>query len=417
MRFLKLTLKGFIMFYVGIDVAKEKHYVCILDNDAEFAIKPFWIYADILGLQELEKRLASVSLNRDDFIIGIESTGAFSENFYGHFTDSGYKVILLNSYQTAKYRDFSTMKKIKNDAIDAYVIAELLSTGKYKSSHISNDDYHSLKVLGRLKSSLYKKIKTIKREISTVMATVNPEITKVFPNLFSKTALEIIKAYPTATQLQKATPKKLTKLFRHIKGNNFSEEKAKLLIELAKSSVYTGRACEARALMIQTNITILELLSQEKSKVESQINELISNQIDNSPCSIIENLKTIDGVAIKTIAVLLGECGDISRFKSSKSFIGYLGLYPTQYQSGNSLSVGRLAKRGIPIAKHALFMAAVASVRHNMQLNKLFHDKVSAGKSKKEALIIVAKKLATIIYSICKYNKPYEPSRVFLPRK
>ena len=84
---------------------------------------------------------------------------------------------VLNSYQTAKYRDFSTMRKVKNDAIDAYVIAELLSSKKYKESHISSEDYHSLKVLGRLKHSLEDKIKTVKREISTVMATVNPEIT------------------------------------------------------------------------------------------------------------------------------------------------------------------------------------------------------------------------------------------------
>ncbi|MCD6191477.1 MAG: transposase, partial [Sulfurimonas sp.] len=72
-------------------------------------------------------------------------------------TDADYKVILLNSYQTAKYRDFSTMKKIKNDAIDALVIAELLASDKYKESYISNDDYQSLKVLGRLKKSLADK--------------------------------------------------------------------------------------------------------------------------------------------------------------------------------------------------------------------------------------------------------------------
>jgi transposase len=195
------------MYYVGIDVAKEKHYVCILDSTNEFAVKPFWIYSDVLGLRELLKRLSSLSLNNDDFIIGVESTGAFSENLYEYITDADYKVILLNSYQTAKYRDFSTMKKIKNDAIDAYVIAELLSSHKYKESHISSEDYHSLKVLGRLKRSLDDKIKSIKREISTVMATVNPEITLVFKNIFTKTALEIIKAYPTAVELQKATPK------------------------------------------------------------------------------------------------------------------------------------------------------------------------------------------------------------------
>ena len=402
------------MYYVGIDVAKEKHYVCILDSTNEFAVKPFWIYSDVLGLRELLKRLSSLSLNNDDFIIGVESTGAFSENLYEYITDADYKVILLNSYQTAKYRDFSTMKKIKNDAIDAYIIAELLSSHKYKESHISSEDYHSLKVLGRLKRSLDDKIKSIKREISTVMATVNPEITLVFKNIFTKTALEIIKAYPTAVELQKATPKKLTKLFRHIKGNNFNDEKAKYLIELAKSSIYGGRANESRALMIKTNIKILELLSQEKQEIEAKIDTLIKSGISKELDAPIENLKSIPGVSDKTIAAILGECGDLTRFKSAKAFIGYLGLYPTQYQSGNSMSVGTLAKRGIPIAKHALYMAAVSSVLHNQELKKIFRDKVSSGKSKKEALIIISKKLETIIYSIFKYNTPYNTKRVLI---
>jgi transposase len=404
------------MYYIGVDIAKDKHYVCVLDDHGELVLKPFWIYSDILGLQELEKRISELSLDRDDFIFGIESTGAFSENIYSYLTDSDYKVILLNSYQTAKYRDFSTLKKVKNDAIDAYVIAELIATGKYKASYISSEDYHSLKVLNRLKKSLDDKIKTIKREISTVMATVNPEITNIFPNIFTKSALAIIKVYPTAIDIQKATPKKLTKIFRHIKGNNFNEEKAIKLISLSKSSIYTGRAYEARALMIKTNIKILELLIQEKESIELQINALINTQFEDVS-SNIEHIRSIPGVSDKTISAIIGECGDLKRFKDIKSFISYLGLYPTLYQSGKSLSTGTLAKRGIPIAKHSLYLAAVASVRHNTELNKLFHDKVSSGKSKKEALIIVAKKLASIIYSLFKHNQPYNPNRVFIQHR
>ena len=164
--------------------------------------------------------------------------------------------------------------------------------------------------------------------------------------------------------ISKATPQKLTKIFRHIKGNNFNDEKAKLLIELSKSSIYGGCTCEARALMIRTNIRILELICQEKDEIEAQINSLLYNKIEEIDSSI-ENIKTIAGVSDKTISAVIGECEDIKRFPSVKSFIGYLGLYPTQYQSGNSMRVGRLAKRGIPIAKHALYMAAVASVIHN----------------------------------------------------
>ena len=404
------------MYYVGVDIAKEKHYVCILDDTKELACKPFWIYSDILGLRELLKRLAELSLDMDDFIIGIESTGAFSENFYSYITDADYKVILLNSYQTAKYRDFSTLKKIKNDSIDAYVIAELLASAKYKASYISNEAYHDLKVLNRLKKSLDDKIKSIQREISTVVATVNPEIEKVFPNIFTKTAIAIIKAYPTAIDISKATPEKLTKIFRHIKGNSFNLEKAKYLIELAKSSIYTGRANEFRALMIKTNIKILELYIQEKDEVEKQILDLIDNQLDDDSTNI-DNVKSIPGVAHKTVTAILGECGDLRRFESAKAFIGFLGLYPTLYQSGKSSSTGKLAKRGIPIAKHALYMAAVSAVRHNNELHKLFRDKVSSGKSKKEALIIIAKKLASIIYSLFKYDQPYNPNRVLIQHK
>jgi len=416
MRTLKLTLKGFKMYYVGIDVAKDKHYVCILNDTGEIAVKPFWIYTDILGLRRLIEKFADLSLDNDDFLVGIESTGAYSENLYEYITDSDYKVVLLNSYQTAKYRDFSTMKKIKNDTIDALVIAELLLSGKYKESHISNDVYHSLKMLGRAKKSLMDKIKTIKREISTVMATVNPEICKVFPNIFTKTALVVINKYPTATHLCKATPKKLTRLFRHVKGNNFSEDKGRYLIDLANTSMYAGRAHKARASTITSYIRILELYCQEKKQIELQIKQLIEEEIDTLDNSV-ENLQSIPGVSDKTISAILGECGDLRRFDSAKAFIGYIGLYPTQYQSGNSLSVGRLAKRGIPIAKHALYMAAVGSVLHNPQMNKLFHDKVSSGKSKKEALIILAKKIAAIMYSIVKHNKPYESNRVFIPNR
>jgi len=248
------------------------------------------------------------------------------------------------------------------------------------------------------------------------LATVNPEITRVFPNIFTKTALEVIKAYPTATHLAQATPKKLIRLFRHVKGNNLSEDKAKFLIDLANTSVYAGRACKARASLLHSYIRILVLYCQEKKQIESEIKALMATEIDTLD-NTIEHLQSIPGVSDKTISAILGECGDIRRFDSAKAFIGYLGLYPTQYQSGNSLSVGRLAKRGIPVAKHALYMAAVGSVLHNPQLNKLFRDKVSSGKSKKEALIILSKKIAAIMYSIVKHNTPYDSHRVFIPNR
>jgi transposase len=130
--------------------------------------------------------------------------------------------------------------------------------------------------------------------------------------------------------------------------------------------------------------------------------------------NIIDNLRTIPGVSDKTIFALMSECGDLSRFTNQNSFIGYLGLYPTLEQSGNKTVHGPIAKRGARLAKKALYQAAIASVRHNKELNKLFHDKVSLGRAKKEAIVIVARKLAHIILAIYKNNVAYNPNRVFV---
>ncbi|PHS57256.1 MAG: hypothetical protein COB17_06585 [Sulfurimonas sp.] len=62
--------------------------------------------------------------------------------------------------------------------------------------------------------------------------------------------------------------------------------------------------------------------------------------------TLIANLKTIPGVADKTIAALLSERGDLSRFPSISKFIGYLGFFPTENSSGNSKHIGHLSKRG-----------------------------------------------------------------------
>ena len=71
--------------------------------------------------------------------------------------------------------------------------------------------------------------------------------------------------------------------------------------------------------------------------------------------SLIDNLKTIPGVSEKTIAAVISECGDLTRFPSIPKFIGYLGLFPTENSSGNSKSIGHLSKRGSSLAKHALY--------------------------------------------------------------
>jgi len=89
---------------------------------------------------------------------------------------------------------------------------------------------------------------------------------------------------------------------------------------------------------------------------------------------------------------------------------------PTLEQSGNLAKHGRLAKRGANLAKKAIYLAAVAAIRHNAQLRQVYMNYRSKGRAKKECIIIVARKLLQIIYVIYTRNVPYDPERVFVAK-
>ena len=403
------------------DIAKSFHVVSVIDETETLVTKkPFKIINDKDGFNKLIDKLNGISKDTKEFIIGLEATGIYGENLWEFLNSSGYNVKLLNPFQTSRYREQVTMKRVKNDNIDSLIIALLLKDGKFSSGYVTDEEYQSLRTLYRNRASMQNNIKDIKKNIITQVTVTFPEFEN-FIDMFSISGIALLDKYPTAEHYHRSSVDRILKVFRHIQGNNFNQDKALKLLELAKNSIYSGKAKDARALAIRSSIRLLKIYQQELSILEEEILSLLnkanitsSKDETTSPNSLIENLKTIPGVADKTIAAILSECGDITRFKNVTKFIGYIGLFPTENSSGNKKSNGHLSKRGSSLVKHALYMSSTSCLIHNKELKQLYDTKRSQGKTKKEAIVIVARKLATIIYAIFKYNTPYEPARVFL---
>ena len=408
------------MYFVGIDIAKSFHVVSVInDEETKVINKPFKIKNDAKGFDKLLTILDSISLELKDFTIGLEATGIYGENLLEFLIYKGYSVKLLNPFQTSRYREQITLKKVKNDEIDSLVIALLLKNGKFSSGYVTDDEYQSLRTLYRNRASIQADMKDVKKRILTQITVTFPEF-EGFIKPFTVSGLALLDKYPTAHHYKHSSVDRVMKLFRHIQGNNFTQEKAVKLLELSKESIYSGKAKDARAIAIKSTIRLLRMYLSELDIIEAEILSLLNNS--NSTVTVneageevkkadnlIANLKTIPGVADKTIAALISECGDLTRFPTIPKFIGYLGLFPTENSSGNSKHIGHLSKRGSSLAKHALYMSAVSCLIHNTQLKQLYDTKRSQGKSKKESLIAVSRKIAVIIYSIVKYNVPYPP--------
>jgi transposase len=354
----------------------------------------------------------------------MEATGLLFENLYLFLQKLGYNVVLLNPYQTTKFREMDTMKYVKNDNIDSQMIAALLKSGRYSEGYVSEDIYQAIKSLYRHKATLMQEMKSAKRQVSTTLAVVFPEFEQIIRDPFSVSGMALLNKYPTAKHYKGASGDRILKVFRNIKGNNFNLDKANDLLALAMTTVYQGNAKDERAYVILSNLRRISFLKEEILACESQMFTLLNESAAAVSTSIskdeevyiadlVDNLRSIDGVSDKTIFAVLSECGNIARFRSGQAFIGFLGLYPTLHQSGNTTKYGKLAKRGAKLAKMAIYQASIACVRHNDELKKVYLDKKSSGRAPKECIIVVARKLAMIIYSIYKNNTPYNPARVF----
>ena len=227
------------MYYVGIDIAKNFHVVSIIDdNETKVINKPFKINNDFKGFEKLLTVLDSVTLNKDDFLIGLEATGVYGENLLEFLKSKGYNAKLLNPFQTSRYREQITMKKVKNDNIDSLVIALFLKDGKYSSGYITDDEYQSLRTLYRNRITIQLNMKEVKKRILTQITVTFPEF-ESFINPFTISGLALLDKYPTAHHYKHSSVDRIMKIFSHIQGNNFSRDKALRLLELSKVSIYS----------------------------------------------------------------------------------------------------------------------------------------------------------------------------------
>ncbi len=405
------------MYYLGIDVSKKAARCVFLDDDGERWKRAFTISPTTDEIDGLSGRFEKLDLNPQNLTIGIEATGNWWENIYAALSARGFTVLVLNPCQTKRYRDALNFKA-KTDDIDACVIAGLIRSKRYAASFIPQEDIQVLREITKLRYQLMKNHKNYQRQICSLLALVFPEYEKTaIKNPFAVASLAILKKYPTAKHLAKAHPRQIEKIVRSIQGNNFNTGQITQLIDTAQKSFFSGRAAEDRGRNLCMLLSHIELLNQSLADLEQRMENVLSpndpDDMDNFPGA---NLLDIPGIGPKTVAAILSAIGpDGKAFDSAEKIIGHVGFFPRIYQSGQVKKENKIVKRGPKYLRAALYMAAVASVKHNHELRALYHKKVSQNKSKKQALIYVAKKIAHMCLAMLKSGQAYNPQRVFMP--
>jgi transposase len=114
---------------------------------------------------------------------------------------------------------------------------------------------------------------------------------------------------------------------------------------------------EAQQHVLEDYLKAVENLRDRVARLTNSITELVETW---SLGPVVKALQALRGVNVITAAVLAAEIGDFSRFATAPQFMGYLGLVPSEYSSGESRQQGRITRAGNGHARRVLVEAAWA---------------------------------------------------------
>ncbi len=389
------------MFYVGIDAAKDKHYAIVCDEKGKTLVKAFPFANNAEGFCTLQKKLSA--FDKDELLVGIESTGIYSENLIFFLFGGKYKLVVLNPIETSKVRS-ANIHDTKNDKIDAKAIADTLRLNEHRLYSQQDAETFKLKALCRFRQNLKKTKARLKIQLSGYVNLLFPELQKFFNSgIHINTCYELLKKFPAPEDIAASRLDTLTTLLSKASRGRFGKDDAKALKSLAKSSVGVKNAF--LSIQIAQTIAQIELLKEQIDELDIAITEAYE--------SINSVIKTIPGVGSINGAMILGEIGDIHRFSNASKLLSYAGLDPRVRQSGNfQAKSARMSKRGSASLRYALINAAWQLSMLNDTFKSYYDLKRSQGLNHFGALGHVAHKFVRVLFKLLHDDLPFEPAKL-----
>lgn len=391
------------MHYVGIDVAKDKHDCCIVDERGEIVLEPFRIKNSLEGFTRLIQRIDSITSDRSEVEIGLEDTGHYSSNIINYLSNL-FAVKTVNPLLTAKRKKAGSLRKTKTDKIDALEIAKMLRDGtgfRPVTSIPYNGD--ELKSLSRYRSGLIKCRSREKNSIKRLINILFPEYERLFRDVHCKTSYAILSTYPGRDKIGCCRTPALTKIVRSASIGYYGEDLAFRLREAANNSI--GKISEAKSEELKQTIKRIREYDKDIAKLDVKIEELLKEC--NPP------LATIPGIGKATAASIVGEIGDFSKFSSPDKILAIAGMSPTTYQSGKYTSTrSKMEKRGSSYLRSSLFLATRAVCQYVPEFNQYLVRKQMEGKHYFVAMSHTTKKLVRLMYALETQHRSFEPNPV-----
>src|SRR5665648_449773 len=404
-------------FVVGIDVSSEFSIVAMLAPTGELIRKPFRIDHNPVGFHKLLDILKKEEerLKRKP-IYFVESTGIFHLPLF-FLKSNDLRGFVLNPLCVHSTKNFD-LRKVKNDNKDSEAIARLAKYQDVKVSMMPEPQILVLRMMTREYYAVSDMLTVMKNRLCTDLYLLFPGFLNVFSGPFGKTALAVLKNYPSPRAIREADTDALTLLISKTsrKGSEWASKKVALLCDCAQLASSMPSEFSMLDTKIKFHIDGIEHMQASLNGIEAQVKTMIkSKEFPANAKRNIELLDEIPGVGFFTAATLIAEIGDFSLFNSPKALTAFFGLDPSVNQSGKfNGDRNKISKRGTRIGRRILFTVAMASIRrtrNGKEINPVLRDFYASkcvSKKKKVALVAVMHKLIHYIFAVLRDQKTFE---------
>lgn len=332
------------MVAIGVDTHKASLAACAIDTAGRVAAERSFAN-DPGGHRAFLRWLGTLPPPRR---IGIEGSGSFGAALSQGLLAAGEEVREVPAILTHRERR-RTGRPGKSDPVDALAIARVVLREEALPPVRGPLDYRDLKLLVDYREQLIA------------------EQTRLRNRLYS--------------DLQVLAPGDRARLGHHgdlRHGSGISAARRLL-------SAHTGIAVELTALRLNRLEALVAEIAQNKLRIEAAL-------ADQHPA-----LTAICGVGPLTAARLLGETGDVRRFRCPAAFAMACGVAPIPASSGRTQRL-RFNRRGNRQLNRALFMVAFTQVREYPPARAYMERKRVEGKTWKEAMRCLKRHLADVVY-------------------
>lgn len=386
---------------IGIDIAKNVHEVCIVDDSGEQIGRFIQLKNSRKSLEKFRNKIESISkeLNAKPRI-GIEATGIYWYSLYSELSKY-YEIQVYNPSQISGFRSVN-IRVSHNDKIDSRTIANMLRFGEAPKTDYSDRRILEMREYCRFLFKLTNMKTNLKKRFRRNLHLIFPGYDMVFKDVFTKTSRGILTQSPTPDDILEMGTEKLRALMKDLSRNHINPDKTKELMDKATDTIPSEIIKESTLFELQMLLDLIETLENQIVEVDSKILSIWDTVKDRY------YTQTIIGLSDLRVATICAEIGNFKNFRHPDKILAFAGLDPKVKQSGNKEIVGGPNKRGSKTLRWALGWAVQEAKRSNPVIGSCFQKKLDEGKHYNTARCAAAKKLVKIIWSVEKNKKPFQ---------